>query len=458
MARRPRAATLHSLVLAALVRGLCARGLRDGALRLEGDAFDPADPDTRNLLNEALGLEPTIEIAALAENAGLNGGVWALRDPGGGQGERIMKLRPRHADGSKSSAFLPEESEHFLNLFQDFPAIDEDPAVVFPTHVLACYGSASAPRLADIIVMRRAPGLTLAILIHELSLSEDGQGAMRELMVVFEKVGRHLADFHVRYGGSQHNDMQQSNILVDAADDHRITFIDLGSTGVPIANSDLRHFNRSLRGLAAVYPDFPFSEDGYAAFERGYYAQHTTAIGLAQEMSSALRVAVPVTVGEDLGLEVVERDGGLFVGRVADGPVARWNLYNPSLQVLSGQKMLEVNGAAGQDGDNSEMLRRIDGRYVVGDHVDVWSGSRGKWFKDGRVMSIDQKVVEVEFNYEGEKSLGKVLTHESFELHLHQGGGLLTLSLERMAPAPSDESCAASGGSADCRVTPTVVD
>lgn len=439
MVRLPRVALLRLAVLAAAVRGLCAGGLKSGALHLKGDAFDPADPETRELLNEALDLDPSVEIAALAENAGLNGGVWVLRDPRGEREERIVKLRARSADGSRSDLFMPEEAEHFANLLEDFTSIDEDPGVVFPTHVLACYGTAgdSAPRLADVIAMRRAPGLTLAILINKLSLAEDGVGAMRELSGVLERVGTYLASFHVRYEGAQHNDMQQSNIIVDRENNHGITFIDLGSMGVPIAASDVRHFNDSMVALAVLYPDFPFWTDGYAAFERAYYAEHARALGLAQageDAAVAFSVALPVTVGEDLGLKLTVGERGLLVEAVGDGPVARWNAHSPpGLQVLPGQEVTELNGAVARDGDVGVMVGRSLGYYMVGDRVDVWSSSRSKWYRDGRVLKIDEMGVEVEYNYEGERGLGKVVGYGSYELRLRgrTSRGLLTLSLER---------------------------
>jgi len=419
-----------------LVLFVCAACLRLSAsfvierLDLPGSSFDPEDPAVQSLLLQA-GVNFS-HIARLTENMGLNSGVWSLAD--GGDGEMIMKLR----QPATEVPFIPEEVHHLSNLLEEYPSLSSDPGIVVPSVVFECRGADGA-MLGHLIVMRRAPGKTLAMILNEmLYLQAIGEvaDAWRELAPIFEGVGRHLASFHVRYGGRQHNDFQGSNILVDIADGSRVTFIDLGLMGVPIKASDLRHFEKAARSLAAVYPPGSFFEECFPAFEKGYYEQIARETCLAPSTAGSFRVALPLVAGHDLGLELAERDGSMFVAAVGAGAVAGWNEYTPGPRVQVGQRIAAVNARAVSPDNVQDILREVHRELGKGDEVDVWSSSEKKWVAHGKIVTLSQWAVEVELQDQSVTSANSRASYPLFEVFRSDQGFFEVLV--DMSPIDSD--------------------
>jgi len=424
-----------------------------GTLRLPGERFDPQDPQMRQMLMESLGVN-ALDIRSLSENVGLNGGVWVLSDPHKVRPDMIMKSRPFEA-----RPIMPPEAEHFVNLYRQHPALASDPDVVFPTKILACLGPDGMKR-NDLIIMRKAPGMTLAYYIGDKYYSQDPSGR-RELMAVFESIGRNLRAFQARYGGKQHTDFQTSNIMVDTENGNKITFIDLGGVGHPVGHSDTEHFGIAVRMLQDAYPPASFLEMALSNFDKGYYShqvqepqmvppqqapQHSTpqyaepqyaapqysvpqqpipqqpvspqteAQTPEADAATAFRVSMPRAQNESLGLSLKERDGRAIVHKVKAGLIAQWNKRHPDFEVQAGQRIYEING---RSGSYQELLKAAKscqscaGSLAVGDAVEVWSRSQGNWVADGRVTEVNAHDVVLVY---GGGELSKTLPIDSVEV------------------------------------------
>lgn len=280
---------LNALIVAALFAP-CV-GLGHGTLHLPAGMtkMEPSHPAIKGQLMTLLGAR-AMDVAPLAANAGLNGGIWVLSDPLRTWDDMVIKLR---AVGSDVSAFGLSEAEHLALLAQKHPGIDSDHLLAFPSKILACLNP-NGQKLGDLIVTRKVQGQTLADFIW--SRYNAGPSARQELNMVFERVGRQLRSFHLRYG-KQHSDFQASNIMVDPSNNHRVTFVDLAGMGLPIADDDLLHFAECVRLLSANYPPASFLQRGHEHFQRGYRAPVAPVAPVAPAAPAvAVAPAAPVPV------------------------------------------------------------------------------------------------------------------------------------------------------------------
>lgn len=120
------------------------------------------------------------------------------------------------------------------------------------------------------------------------------------------------------------------------------------------------------------------------------------------------RVTMSKAHGDKLGLHLVNRDGATIVKSVRGGLAELWNSQNPTAQIKSGQRLLEVNARRGHE----QILAATSG-IEKGDQVHVWSASRRAWQTDGFVLLVSEHGVDVE--YQG-GSLQKTLPLGSPEL------------------------------------------
>lgn len=230
-----------------------------GELDIGSGPFDPTHQSLRSQLIAKLGLggHSTIE-EMQGFRGGLNEGVWFLSDPGARE-ELVLKLVRCH----RVAASIPTEAENCLKIYREHPNVVHDPTVAFPVKIFGCLGPGGTKRY-DLIIMRKVRGERLAELIARKWYSKQ----VPQLMQILEKLGVCLAEFHARYGNSQHGDFQPSNIFCDEEQDG-LALIDVGGMGVPTMESDVEHFAKSMRLLAEAYGS-QLATDGMRHFERGY--------------------------------------------------------------------------------------------------------------------------------------------------------------------------------------------
>eukprot|EP00415_Alexandrium_ostenfeldii_P003728 UN3728 len=143
---------------------------------------------------------------------GLNEGVRYLSDPSQGSGkngskeELVLKL----VKCQRVAHSIPTEAENCLKIYREHPEVINDPTVAFPFKILSCIGANGVKRY-DLIIMRKVRGERLAELIARKWYTNQ----VPQLMQILEKLGVCLAEFHVRYGSSQHGDFQPSNIFCE---------------------------------------------------------------------------------------------------------------------------------------------------------------------------------------------------------------------------------------------------
>jgi len=201
---------------------------------------------------------------------GLNQGIWFARI---GEEEFVLKL----VRCSSTVPGIPTDAESYHEIIHKFHSVAEDPALAFPVAIFGVHmctttshglfigtGLEAAEKVHDLIVMRKMPGERLAELIGRLWYAKQ----VPSLLNVLEHVGRCLAEFHVRYDGTQHGDFQPSNIFVEESTD-RVSLIDLGGMSVPGVETDVEHFLEALRLLSGFYGE-KLLIDGRQSFEQGY--------------------------------------------------------------------------------------------------------------------------------------------------------------------------------------------
>ncbi|CAK9001171.1 unnamed protein product [Durusdinium trenchii] len=206
--------------------------------------FDPNLPALRAPLLSALGADPKASDARFEAmrgfHGGLNEGAWAKDEASAAGQNLVLKL-------VKYDRFAPPqliEERMFSKLYQEIPHIAEDPSVAFPTKVFRLLGPNNVRR-HDLIVMRRAPGKSLEIIISE-KWRTNRKG---DIMKIFSQVGECFARFHRRYGGRQHNDAGTQNVLYDE-ETQQVTLIDLGGMGNKTDKTDVE---RLCQALAAPF-------------------------------------------------------------------------------------------------------------------------------------------------------------------------------------------------------------
>jgi len=228
------------------------------SLRLPQGSVDPTRGDTKAQLMNLLGVRD-MDVQTLKSNAGINGGMWVLRCPSY-TADLILKFRAEDPTDP-----VPEAGQLKM-LARMHPGLTKDPDLAFPSMIIAALDSFGRKQ-GDFIVCRKVPGQMLAELVA-IKYSQ-GDAGKKELYTIFEKVGQQLQAFHGRYG-KQHSDFHGANVLVDAANDNRITFVDLSGIGTDIVDNDISHFKESLQLLSRYYPPASFLLDGFEHFRRGY--------------------------------------------------------------------------------------------------------------------------------------------------------------------------------------------
>jgi len=252
---------------AGVAPGIRWQGLEQGDLQMGSDTFNPLEASLRQQLLSQLGLSAATTVEEMQGfRGGLNEGVWYMSEPNQGAGvpreELVLKLVRCHRIASN----ILTEAENFIKLFHDYPNALNDKFIAFPVKLFSCKGTNGVKR-HDLIVMRKVRGERLAELIAKKVYSNQTPS----LLQILEKLGVCLAEFHNRYGGSNHGDFQPSNIFYDE-ETEETTFIDIGGMGVPTMESDVEHFNKSMNLLSEAYGTHSpgIAVNGIRQFERGY--------------------------------------------------------------------------------------------------------------------------------------------------------------------------------------------
>lgn len=214
-------------------------------LKIGKNGFDPVEPSMRALLLEHLKLGTGSTIKALGgSRGGQNAGLWSIRDS--------APRTPTHMKDLviKLVKLGSQESEKFRALALRHPHIVKDPDLAFPIQIVRLLGM-QGQKMHELIVMPKAPGVPLQDFIGEKWWSTS-RSSHTQLMQVIEKVGGSVAEFHARYGNSQHCDLQVSNIFYDA-ETSQVTIIDLAHVGRKAKDNDVEHFCECLQLFSGAY-------------------------------------------------------------------------------------------------------------------------------------------------------------------------------------------------------------
>jgi hypothetical protein len=236
-----------------------------GELQIGSGPFDPVDDDIWPQLAEILDVGEYSTIEEMEGfHGGLNEGIWFLES---GKEKLVLKL----VKAERTDPTVLTDAENCLRLMQEHPGILIDPVLAFPRWILACREAAAPPpsgdgqRRYDLLVMRKVPGRGLAEVVATKRLANQ----IPEVLLLLERLGALLRDFHDRYGGSQHGDFHSGNIFYDEESD-AFAFIDVGGIGIPTMDSDVDHFSKALRYFSEAY-GHEFVEEGLQSFELGYH-------------------------------------------------------------------------------------------------------------------------------------------------------------------------------------------
>jgi len=234
------------------------RGLHISDFAIGDRPFCPTDPALQAELLQVLGADKQAIIEGMRGfRGGVNEGVWFLKSPTDDMVLKLVRSIPCHAG-------VPTDTENFVKLQREHPTIMSDISLAFPQRILRIKGGRGSSHAHDLIVMRRAPGQLLGNVLQ----AQWHSGRIADALAVLEKVGACVGEFHRRYGGKQHGDLQPSNVLVDEATG-RITLIDIGGMGLSTATSDLERFVQSLY-MFSGYLGQSIETQGCLFFRRGY--------------------------------------------------------------------------------------------------------------------------------------------------------------------------------------------
>jgi len=221
-------------------------------------SMDLADAQIRAQCMVAIGADPHSRVEAMAGfHGGQNEGIWFFQSLGK---EMVLKV----VQGRSSHPTMLSEADNLLKIYAEHPDIVSDQFVAFPTKIVRVQDHTGG-HLCDVMVMPRAHGQLLALIIHELWQKRH----FNELMRLFEKVGSCIAGFHRRYRGKQHGDLQPANIVYDSHND-KMTLIDLGGMGSNVMKSDEEHFLQSLTMLANYLGCSKLADDARRHFSNAY--------------------------------------------------------------------------------------------------------------------------------------------------------------------------------------------
>jgi hypothetical protein len=239
-------------------------GLRQPLLSVEdlqigAGIFDPKQPHIHAQIVAKLGVSGHSTVERLAGfTGGRNEGVWILTDRQGLKNEQyVLKL----ISCRRIHPTVPTETENFQKLSLDHPGLSNDSEVAFPLKLFACQNP--GPRRYDLIVMQSAPGTRLAeVLSYKWQARQ-----VQDIMKILRCVGACLKRFHMRYGNTQHADLQAANVFWDDATE-AVTFIDLGGMGLVTIETDNEHFKKAFRMITERWG--AIKEDGCRMFDIGY--------------------------------------------------------------------------------------------------------------------------------------------------------------------------------------------
>ena len=184
---------------------------------------------------------------------GQNEGIWFITN----QSDTKLYCLKVVKSGRKFPS-LPSERENYTEILSRYPSIREDMYLTFPQKIF------SFSSLYEVFVMPVARGDRMAETVSRIMSSGD----MDQLREVFKSVGRQLRLFHANYGGTQHGDLQSSNIFIDLSSGVGVTLIDLGGMGLA-SKSDMEYFLESISLLAKTYGT-EFERTATASFIEGY--------------------------------------------------------------------------------------------------------------------------------------------------------------------------------------------
>jgi hypothetical protein len=235
-------------------------GLSVDNLQYDTPEFDPSAQICKSQLAGHLGLAPNARIEALMGHAGgLNMGMWSVTDSSQALILKLIKCQRHHP-------MIPTETESFLKLSREYPALLNDRDVAFPLRIFRCRGPAGNTT-HDLIVMRRASGESFSDVITRKWNSKNAS----ELMQYFEAAGSFLGAMHAKYG-LQHGDFQPNNLFYDEAT-KQFTMIDIAdlapSSYMVIQEGDVEHFCKGVRLLAKCLGE-QLHIDGLRYFKAGY--------------------------------------------------------------------------------------------------------------------------------------------------------------------------------------------
>lgn len=230
-------------------------------LRMNGPKFDMNQRALADALLRTLQLPPSTRLTAMQGfRGGMNQGIWFAQCPG--REELVLKL----VQGQRVASSIMTEAENIGKLQRDFPELTRDPLVAFPGKVVGLRDPSGVKR-QDIIAMCKVPGESLGQWIATKWMATASQDRGK-VMEVLENLAAVLADFHRKYGNTQHGDFTPSNVYFHEASS-RFYFIDIGGMGIPTTETDVEHFVRSCTLLAESYgPEF--AADSKEVVERGY--------------------------------------------------------------------------------------------------------------------------------------------------------------------------------------------
>lgn len=218
-------------------------------LTMEGDVFDPFNPQMKSKLLKRLGFpeeDAILESLDEANSGAFNEGVWTIHNDTS-QG-LVLKL----VDSTRRHTSRPTDAEGYMRLSDICRNIASDHSLSFPVKIfqLRC---PSGSRSKDLIVMRRAAGMQLTqILYYKFQKHE-----IADLLRIFKEFGSFMQTIHRVYRGMQHGDCQPSNVFYDAFNGI-FTLIDVADFGYGpfIADGgadDVEHFVEGLKTLSQWY-------------------------------------------------------------------------------------------------------------------------------------------------------------------------------------------------------------
>jgi len=231
-------------------------------LQIGSGPFDPCDPQVLQQLQLKLGFPSCAGVEELKGfRGGLNEGVWFIGKGACAQHEEIVLKLVKCVSIAPT---LPTEAESFRRVFKDHPGIVSDPTVAFPRKIFRCLGASGESRY-DLICMRKMRGMRLA----EVTAHKWHNNQKAELIQIIKLLGTCMAEFHRRYAGLHHGDLQPSNVFWDE-EAGKVSLIDVGGMDrAVIVETDQAHFFKSLHLLSQHYGP-QFATDGIRAFEAGY--------------------------------------------------------------------------------------------------------------------------------------------------------------------------------------------